>query len=187
MVTTPKLVTISHRQTTQMTAERIDPPGETQCRTHNHPICSGLGESIKNVCIKYGIQTHFKGNRTLRQVLVKPKNQDPNKKKSGVIYCYQCRAIDCGEEYIGETSRILGECYKEHFKEPFPIHAHSLNTGHQLNPDQFNIIGREDQDLSRLIKGPIYIRVNNPTFNSNRCKFNLRQIWDRVLFSTPDL
>ena len=68
-----------------------------------------------------------------------------------------------------------------------PIHAHSLHSGHQLNPDQFNILGREDQDLSRLIKESINISVNNPTMNRNIGKFNLSHIWDRVLFSTPDL
>ena len=145
------------------------------------PYIQGLGESIKNVYAKYCIQTHFKGNNTLKQVLVKPMYQDP-KEKSEVIYSYQCR-----EEYIGETSRTLGECYREHFKEPPPIHAHSLHTSYQLSPDQFNIIGRENQDLSRLIKESIYIRVNNPTLNRNIGKFNLSHIWDRVLFSTPDL
>ena len=120
-------------------------------------------------------------------MLDKHKDQYPQEKKSGLIYCYQCGAIDCGEEYIGETSRTLGECYREHLKEPSPIHAHSQHTGHQLNPDQFNIIGREDQDLSRLIKESIYIRVNNPTLNRNIGKFNLSHIWDRVLFSTPNL
>ena len=118
-------------------------------------------------------------------MLVKAKDQDP-KEKSGVIYCYQCGAIDCGEEYIGETSRTVGECYREHLKELSPIHVHSKHTSHQLNPDQFNIIGREDQDLSRLIKESIYIRVNNPTLNRNIGKFNLSHIRDRVLFS-PNL
>ena len=37
-----------------------------------------------------GIQTHFKGNRTLKQMLVKPKDKDPKEKTNGVIYCYQC-------------------------------------------------------------------------------------------------
>ena len=40
-------------------------------------------------------------------MLVRPKDQDPKEKKSGVICSYQCGAIDCGEEYIGETSRTL--------------------------------------------------------------------------------
>ena len=73
--------------------------------------------------------------------------------------------IDCGEEYISETSRTLGERYKEHLREPSPIQAHSQLAGHQFSPDNFNIIGRLDQDLTRLIKVSIYIRVNNPALN----------------------
>ena len=46
------------------------------------------------------------------------------------------------------------------------------------------MIGREDQDLSRLTKEAIYIRVNNPTLNRNIDRFNLSHTWDRVLFST---
>ena len=64
----------------------------------------------------------------------------------------------------------LGVCDRENLKEPSPTHVHSLHTSHQLSSDQFNIIGREDQDLSRLIKESIYIRVNNPTLNRNICK-----------------
>ena len=138
------------------------------------------------MCAKYGIQTHIIGNKTLRQVLVKPKDQDPKEKKSRVIYIYQCGAISCGEEYIGESPRTLGEHYREHLKDPAPIHVHSLHTSHQLIPGQFNIIGREDQN-SRLIKESIYIRVNNPTLNRNIGKFNLSYIWDRVFFSTTDI
>ena len=59
----------------------------------------------------YGIQTYFRGNRTLKHILVRPKDQDPKEKKSGVIYSYQCGAMDCGEEYISDTSRTLGERY----------------------------------------------------------------------------
>ena len=72
------------------------------------PYVQGLGGSIRHTCSKYGIQTHFKGNWTLKQILVKPKDKDHKEKKSGVIYCYQCVVIDCGEEYIGETSRTPG-------------------------------------------------------------------------------
>ena len=139
------------------------------------------------MCAKYGIQTHFKGTKTLRQVLVKPKDQEPKEKKSGIIYSYQYGAINCGDEYIGETSRTLGKYYKEYLKEPSPIHVQSLHTGHQLSPDKFNIIGREDPDLSRLIKESIYIRVNNVMLNRDVGKFNLHHIWDRVLFSAPEL
>ena len=120
-------------------------------------------------------------------MLVRPKDQDPKEKKSRVIYSYQCGAIDCGQEYIGETSRTLGERYKEHLREPCPIQAHSKLTGHKLSQDNFNIIGREGQDLTRLVKESIYIRVNNPTLHRNIGKFQLNNIWDKVLFSTPNI
>ena len=81
--------------------------------------------------------------------------------------------MDCDKEYIEEISGTLGERYKEHLKEPSPIHVHSLQTGHTVTADNFSIIGREDQGLTRLIKECIYIRVNNPNLNRNIGKFNL--------------
>ena len=36
------------------------------------PYAEGLCESIKNICGRYGIQTYFKENRTLKNNLVKP-------------------------------------------------------------------------------------------------------------------
>ena len=57
------------------------------------PYTQGLAESFKNTCGKYGIQTYFKGNSTIKQVLMIPKDQDPKVKKSGVIYSFQCNHI----------------------------------------------------------------------------------------------
>ena len=120
-------------------------------------------------------------------MLVKPKEKDSLDWKSGVTYLYQWGELAYDEEYIGETSRTFRERYKEHLKEPSPIYEHSNQSGHSTNPDNFTIIGREDHGLARTIKESIYIKVNNPTLNSNVGKFNLHHIWDRVLFKTPDL
>ena len=107
------------------------------------PYTQGIAESFKNICGKYGIQTYFKGNTTIKQVLMKPKDQDPKDKKSGVIYSYQCGDIACNEEYLGEMSRNLGERYKEHLKQPSPIHGHIQQTGHTSTTNNFNImVGR---------------------------------------------
>ena len=151
------------------------------------PCTKGIGENIKQVCGKYGIQVHFRGNSTIKQALMKPKDQDPRDSKSGVIYSYQCNHLDCNEEYIGETFRTLGERRKEHLRQPSPIHRHIQQTGHGITEDSFSIIGREDWGQARTIKESIYIRVNNPTLNQNIGKYNLNHIWDRVLFNTPGL
>ena len=118
---------------------------------------------------------------------MRPMDQDPKEKKSGVIYSYQCEETACNEEYIGGTLRTLGERYREHLKQTFPIYVHIQQTGHNSTPDNFSILGREYQGLSRAIKEAIYIRVNNPTLNRNIGKFNLNHIWDRVLLNTPGL
>ena len=151
------------------------------------PYTQGKAKGFKNICGKYGIQIHFKGNTTIKQLLMKPKDQDPKDKKSEIIYSYQCTNIACNEEYIGETARTLGERCKEHLKHLSPIHVHIQQTGHTIEDSSFSIIGREDQGQARTIKESIYIRVNNPNLNQNIGKYNLSHIWDRVLFNTPGL
>ena len=91
------------------------------------------------------------------------------------------------DEYIGETSRTFGERFKEHLKDPFPIHHHSDNTSHPTSQNNFQIIGKEGHGLARNIKESIFIRVNNCTLNETIGKFNLPHIWDRVLLNTSDL
>ena len=103
---------------------------QTQHRICGHPSYKRHSRSFKNICSKYGIQEYFKGNTTIKQILMKPKDQDPKDKKSGVIYSFQCGDIACSEEYIEETSRTLGERCREHLKHPSPIHAHIQQTGH---------------------------------------------------------
>ena len=150
------------------------------------PYTQGLCESIKKICGKDGIQTHFKDGRTIKNLLVSPKDKDPMVNQSGAIYWYQCGDLGCDDEYIGETSRTFGKRYKEHLKPPSAIHYHSNQTGYTSNQNNFQIIGR-GTNLARNIKESIYIRVNNPTLNNNIGKFNLSHIWDRVLLNTKGL
>ena len=165
-------------------------PATNEVKTKGHiviPYTQGLCESIKKICGRYGIQTHFKGSNTIRNLLVSLKDRDPMVNKSGAIYCFQCGDPSCDDEYIGETSMTFGERYKEHLKDPPPIHQHSSHTGHSTSHNNFQIIGKEGHSLARNIKESIFIRVNNPTLNRNIGKFNLPHIWDRVLLKTPDL
>ena len=151
------------------------------------PYTQGLYESIKKTCGRYGIQTHFKGGRTIKNLLASLKDKDLMVNQSSAIYWYQCGDLGCNDEYIGETSRTVGERYEEDLKLPSAIHHHSNQTGHPTNQSNFQIIGREGHNLARNIKESIYIRVNNPTLNHNIGKFNLSHIWDRVLLNTKGL
>ena len=162
----------------------------SEVKTKGHiviPYTQGLCESIKKICGRYGIQAHFKGSSTNKNLLFSPKDIDPMVNQSGAIYWYQCGDLDCDDEYIGETSRTFGERYKENLKAPSAIHHHSSETGHPTNHNNFQIIGREGHNLARNIKESFFIRVNNPTLNNNIGKFNLPHIWDRVLLNTKGL
>ena len=164
-------------------------PATNEVKTKGHtviPYTQGLCESIKKICGRYGIQTHFKGSNTIRNLLVSPRT-DTMVSKSGAIYWFQSGDLSCDDEYIGETPRTFGERYKEHLKDPSPDHQHSNHTGHPTHHNNFKIIGREGNSLARNIKESIFIRVNNPTLNKNIDKFNLPHIWDRILLNTPGL
>ena len=140
------------------------------------PHIEGMGESIKKICKRHGVDIHFKGGRTLKNILVLPKDEDRITNKNCVIYSYSCGSIDCGEEYIGESGRSFGERYKEHLKAPSPIFQHQSISGHEVSMDNFRILGREDNTVARTIKESIYIMVNNPTLNRNIGKYNLPHI-----------
>ena len=107
--------------------------------------------------------------------------------KSGGIYWFQCGDLTCNDECIGETSRTFGERFKEHLKEPYTIHNHSINSGHPISQDNFQIIGRDNHGITSTIQESIYIRVNNLTLNRNIDKFNLHHKCNRFLLNIPGL
>ena len=107
--------------------------------------------------------------------------------KNSVIYSYSCGKIDCDEENIGQSGRTFGERFKEHLKASPPIFVHQSSSGHETSMENIKIIGREENNLARTIKEAMYIRVNNPTLNRNIGKYYLPHIWDKILFTIPEL
>ena len=151
------------------------------------PYVRCLNESMKNICSKHGVQVHYKGGNTIKGFLMAPKDKDHITMKSGIIYRFKCQRVDCDDEYIGESSGMFGERFKEHLKAPSPIYDHQNITGPDTTIDNFSIVWREDQNLIRAIKEAIYIRVNNPSLNRNIGKYHLPHIGDEVLNTIPEL
>ena len=180
----------------RMKVKTSTPGNNNNNNKDNKPICKsyitvpyneGLSETFKNVCKRYGIQVHFKSGKTIKDELVAPKDQDHITKKSAIIYRYKCDRLKCNEEYMGETARTFGERFKEHLKAPSPIFDHSNITGHSTTLNNFSIVARGEQNLSRLIKESMFIRVNNPSLNRNIGKYHLPHIWDEVLVNNTEL
>ena len=176
-------------KTTQAWQKRKQPNANTKGTTGNQksymvlPYVKGLSESMKNVGKKHGIQTYFRGGNTIKSLLMTSKDKDHITKKSGIIYRFKCKRVDCDDEYIGESSRTFGERYKEHLKSPSPIYDQHNITGHETSIENFSIVGREDQNLIRAIKEAIYIRVNIKSLNKNIGKYHLPHIRDEVLLN----
>ena len=116
-----------------------------------------------------------------------PKDKEEMTKQSNIIYWYKCGKTECNDEYIGESARTFEERYREHLKALSPIFEHNNATGHTTSVENFKIIGREGHGMARTIREAICIRVNNPTLNKNIGKYNLPHIWNKVLFSIPEL
>ena len=150
------------------------------------PYIQGLAESFKSICGKDGIQTYFKGNTTIKKSSWNPRTRTPRTKKLGNLQLpVQPHCLWWGV-HRGDIKDPWWEIHgtpKATLSHPC---AHTANR-HNTTDTSFNIIGREDQGLARIIKESIYIRVNNPTLNCNIGKYNLSHIWDRVLFNTPRL
>ena len=97
---------------TQQVSKQVNDGGTNSAQPANYkvknkghiviPYTQGLCESIKKICGRYGIQTHFKGGRTIKNLLVSPKDKDLMVTQSGAIYWYQCGDLGCDDEYIGE-------------------------------------------------------------------------------------
>ena len=81
------------------------------------PYFPGLSESFKQLFKYTPVQVCFKGQNTIKLMLMHPKDKvDPSLQKD-VVYQWSCIKSNCKSSYIGETSRSLSEHVQEHSKE----------------------------------------------------------------------
>ena len=121
--------------------------GSSKHPKHFHHSTLYKSIKFKKSCNSLGIQVHFKGNNTIRTLLMAPEDKDNKYQKSGVIYHFKLPHMNWPEEYMGESSRSFGDRLKEHCKAPSPIHHNSYTTGHLANPECFTIVDRESRGL----------------------------------------
>ena len=116
------------------------------------PYSKGLSESFRNMCGKAGVEVHFKGANTVKELLIAAEDKDSIYDKGGVIYRYRCDQPRCTLKYIDETGRNFGKRNKVHFRAPSLIFNHSQTTRYIMKLGNFSIVGREPQGITRTIK-----------------------------------
>ncbi|KAI8497357.1 hypothetical protein Bbelb_246630 [Branchiostoma belcheri] len=154
------------------------------------PYRKGLSEGLRRIFATYGIKTCFKPTRTLRNILVSPKDKTPKESKCGVVYHIQCQGQNskgpCKETYIGETERSLKARFLEH-KRPSSTtsevsqHIHIESPGHSVSLDKVKILDTEPEFFARGIKEAIYIRALQPSLNRDGGRHRLSATYDPLL------
>ena len=121
-------------------------------------------------------------------MLMHPKDKvDPSHKKD-IVYQWSCTNPGCKSSYIGETSRSLCECVKEHSKEGSnsAIYQHCYTKGHPFpNIDQFKVIDQEKSQIACEAKEAIHIHKEDPELNRNVGKMVIPHVFDPILGIKP--
>ena len=93
-------------------------------------------------------------NKTLKNILVSPKDKDPMKKKIGIICWFRCQEPKCDDEYIAELARTFAERFKEHLKASWTLHGHQATTVHLTTMDNFSIVDSKRRALPEQSMSP---------------------------------
>ena len=152
------------------------------------PYFPGLSESFKQLFRYTHVQVCFKGQNIIKSMLMHPKDKvDPSLKKD-IVYQWSCTNPGCKSSYIGETSRSLCECVKEHSKEGSnsAIYQHCYTKGHPLPyVDQFKVIGQEKSQIACEAKEALHIHKEDPGLNRNVGKMVIPCVFDPILGIKP--
>ena len=76
------------------------------------PYVKGVSEGVSRILRKHQIATAMKPHKTLRSLLVHPKDKIKLQNKSDIVYSIPCK--QCNKEYIGETGRNFKYRLEEH-------------------------------------------------------------------------
>ena len=79
------------------------------------PYVRGVSDALRRTFRRHGIATAMKPHKTLKQVLVHPKDKRTAQDSARVVYSIICK--DCLMVYIGESGRRYGVREKEHMKD----------------------------------------------------------------------
>ena len=200
--TTPTPPTTTTEPPATTTATTVPPPDTPQptpapptAQRRGHivlPYHSGLTEPLSRILQKEGISTSVRSRGSIRENLVKPKDQLAKTEKTGVIYVGSCAGAHgqpCAGRYVGETSRTLSSRVDEHFSTALrcpgqcksSVMQHARDQNHHFRKSDFEVIGVEDDWFRRGIKESIHIRALNPSINENPGRHFLPPNYDLIL------
>ena len=160
---------------TQASTTSDEPTNEEQKlrATVTIPYIQGLSEPIKRLLERVKVKVRLKPNKTLRQLLVRPKDKVPMEQRTGVVYSIPCR--DCPKTYVGQSGRSLECRVKEHQRavkygdtNTSAIAEHAWQEQHNINWPAATILDSNQYLHSRLILESWHIHQQPDPMNRER-------------------
>lgn len=146
---------------------------EKTVATVSLPYVGGVSENIKRLLEQVGIRVRMKPQKTLRQMLVKPKDQIPNHQQTGVIYRVPCR--DCQQAYVGQSGRTLDCRIKEHKRavqnrniDTSAVAEHAWKEDHKVDWGQVEILDVSAEWYKRCVIESWHIQREQAAMNRDQ-------------------
>ena len=121
------------------------------------PYFPGLSKFFKQLLKYTQVQVCFKGQNTIKSMLMHPKDKVNPSLKKDIVYQWSCTKPNYKSSYIRENSRSLCECVKEHIQSQIACEA----------------------------KEAIHIQKLDPELNRNVSKMVIHHVFDSILGIKP--
>ena len=166
------------------------------------PYVEGLSNKLSRIFKKHGFSTAMKPHKTLRNMLVHPKDKRDPLQTAELVYEIPCK--NCPKSYIGETGRLFKTRLSEHkleteklssktytrsqkesltsetYKSAIAEHVAAQN--HVIGWKEAKVIDNESNKTTRWLKEAIWIRSRaNNTMNKDEGAYKLDRIYDQVI------
>ena len=174
------------------------PPPQQQQRQKPHighvslPYYAGVSEDIARLLKSKGISSSFNCRGSMRETLVKPKDQLEKEQDVGVLYWLGCaghNSIPCPGTYVGETERTAAARFQEHTstatnalgKYKSAMLQHAREHGHHFCKEDMTILASEQDWAKRGIYEAAFIRILEPSINIDPGRHTLSSHFDSIL------
>ena len=134
------------------------------------PYIQGVTESIKRMLEGVDVRVRMKPHRTLRQILVNPKDPIPIQHKVGIVYRVPCK--DCPKVYVGQSGRTLECRIKEHKRavergntEMSAIAEHAWRNDHRVDWEAVDVLDVNTEWYKRCVIESWHIQHEKETLN----------------------
>nr|VZI36152.1 unnamed protein product [Spirometra erinaceieuropaei] len=119
------------------------------------PYMRNVSEATARILSPFGIGVAHKPESTIRQQIMRPKDQLPATEQSAVVYSIPCP--DCGARYVGETGKRLCTRLHEHQlavnreDKLSMVYGHIQQEKHSFVFGEASVIGRASDKMARLV------------------------------------